>query len=113
MIPQRTLIGIIALLLLGSAGVGFFAFPEEDMILAACVRIGLVMAAIWLALPEAHRIPWWTLGVVAIFLGVFMMLPAPVRWGSILSAPVLALLFWPQIREIYLAYQAGRKQGSK
>lgn len=52
MAETRTKVGWIALVLLVSAGVLWFVTYEVSALLAALARIGMVMAAFWLALPD-------------------------------------------------------------
>ena len=53
---RRTAVGIIALLLLATAGYGFsqHGFDEGDtsFLWNSCLRMGLVFGAVWLALPN-------------------------------------------------------------
>jgi len=59
---RRRAAGIIALLLL-CAGLAIYVWQpnwENAVPLAAiCVRVGLVLGAIWLAYPELKRVPGW------------------------------------------------------
>ncbi len=51
---RRHLLGILSLILLAIAGYGHFALESTDLdyIWNSCWRIGLVMGAVWLALPQ-------------------------------------------------------------
>jgi hypothetical protein len=54
---NRTLVGIIGLGLLGVAGLISLLGAEgnSDLWSGACLKVGLVMAALWLALPSITR----------------------------------------------------------
>ncbi|MFN0051632.1 MAG: hypothetical protein ACKV0T_05540 [Planctomycetales bacterium] len=60
-VAKRLQIGILALLCLGTAvGLWFFSEnPEHDGFLAAITRVGLVLGAIWLALPAKGESVVW------------------------------------------------------
>jgi len=70
---HRPTVGIIALVLLAAAAVGLAFSPQDDPggIWAACLRVGLVVGALWLALPQLRRWPSW-LGK-AILLGALLL----------------------------------------
>jgi hypothetical protein len=57
---HRPTVGAIAIVLIGSWAV-LFLWPQDwhvyQALLAACARVGLVMAAIWLAHPQLARLP--------------------------------------------------------
>jgi len=59
---HRPTVGIIALVLIvGAVVLGIWKPLGEDnpIWLSACVRVGTVMGALWLALPQLERIPHW------------------------------------------------------
>ena len=59
---RRHLAGIISLVLLIVGGLLYFWPPDWENsapLAASCIRIGAVLAAIWLAYPELKRIPGW------------------------------------------------------
>jgi hypothetical protein len=66
---HRPTIGAIAVVLLGAAAVLNF-LPESwgsfPGLLAACLRVGILMAALWLAHPQLHRLPVWLLGSIVV-----------------------------------------------
>lgn len=71
---RRHLIGAIALVLLSVSGI-LLLWPSDwgssyEVALAACLRIGAVMAALWLAYPQLSQLPQWLLVVV---LGVVLV----------------------------------------
>lgn len=67
-IPQRTKVGLISLaLLLAAAALVVWPLSDPSTHVAAqgaFVRIGLIMAAIWLALPQLSVLPRWLLVMV-------------------------------------------------
>ena len=73
---HRPTVGIISLVLLTS-GVAIWLRPLDwegnDALRGALMRLGIVMAAMWLALPQLHRLPGWIIsavGVAAIVIAV-------------------------------------------
>ena len=59
---RRHLAGLISLTLLLVGGFLYFWPPEWENsapLAASCIRIGAVLAAIWLAYPELNRLPGW------------------------------------------------------
>lgn len=58
---RRILIGVVALVCFGAA-VGIWLFttnPEQNALLAAVTRVGIVMGALWLALPkDGANVAW-------------------------------------------------------
>jgi len=54
---NRTLVGVIGLVLLIAAAILGWMGPEggRDMWAGACLKVGLVMSAFWLALPSLTR----------------------------------------------------------
>jgi len=73
---HRPTIGIIALVLLASALLLWLRpldWGGQQALLAACVRVGVVMSALWLAHPQVSRLPAWflpTLLVAAIVVAI-------------------------------------------
>ena len=70
---SRKLLGIIAAVLLVLGGITAFAGPggnSANGFAGGCIRVGLVLGALWLALPQIQttikRLPGW---VAAWFLG--------------------------------------------
>ena len=69
-IPQRTKVGLISLVLL-LVSAALVVWPLSDptthvAVQGACVRIGLIMAAIWLALPQLSVLPGWLVALVTL-----------------------------------------------
>jgi len=59
---HRPTVGIIAVVLLVGAAILWIWKPmgeHNDVWLSGCLRVGPVMAALWLALPQLDRIPNW------------------------------------------------------
>lgn len=93
---HRPTVGVIALLLLaGAAYYQLFPPPPEDAaqtgLEAACVRLGIVMAALWLALPQLERFPWW-IGVAALVVVIVAVLAARPRL-FVYAVPILVALW--------------------
>ena len=68
---NRFSIGVIAIVLLMGAAILWFAAGSQNMWTGACLKVGLVMAALWLALPNGARQGNWghaSLGTVVGFL---------------------------------------------
>ncbi len=97
---RRHLLGLIAAAFLGTWGFLFFYYgPAEGNISLyanVCLRAGLVLAALWLALPQLaamkkHQV-WWTLGTIgAVVLAAAM--PRVIPMLLILLAALLVLQF--------------------
>ena len=103
---HRPTVGIIALLLLAAAGAVHFFSPDRQALLAACLRVGMVMAVLWLALPDAKKpVNWAVMGPLLGLVVAFFLLPKPLKIALVLLSPFLLALLWPQIR--------GFRQGSR
>jgi hypothetical protein len=108
---HRPTVGLIALILLaGAAYYRMFPPPSEDSVQVglegACVRLGIVMAALWLALPQLSRFPWW-IGV-AVLLAVIVAVLASKPRLFVYALPILVAL-WMTRR---MAGASGLKRGS-
>lgn len=95
---NRTLVGLIALICLGGAlGLWIFA-PRDDsqwrMVLAACVRVGCLMTAFWLALPSRHRQAAWANFSQSTFIGILLAIVAVAAKPKvvILLIPILIVI---------------------
>lgn len=87
---RRHAIGIIALCLLLGALV-LWIWPQgtaDAALLGAIVRVGAVMAALWLAYPDVERLPAWTLPAFPVLLLLIAVRP---KWFFLLL-PILILL---------------------
>lgn len=101
---QRHVLGVLALGLLAAGGL-YAVVSDGDLsqspYLAACWRMGVVFAAVWLALPQLaelrlFRNRLWIGGLVVLVIVLW-------RWPRLLPAVVLALLVLailrPRIRQ--------------
>jgi len=91
---MRTQIGIIALVLLAGAALRYLTNRDlADMLLGGLMRIGLIMGAIWLAVPQFTamfaKTPKWLLGALAVSVFVFALRPQLLWW-----VPVALLGLW-------------------
>ena len=86
---RRHILGILALLFL-VGGVAFWIWPPRpgsmEFLHGTCIKVGLVLAAIWAAYPQLVRLPGWVFGAI-----VGVMVLAAIRpkvTGLILIAAV-------------------------
>lgn len=87
---RRPAIGIIALLLLAAAA-ALWKWPVGDgngLYLGACVRVGSVMAVLWLAYDEVSRLPGWVWATVPALLVILAVRP---RW-LLIAIPIVLVL---------------------
>ncbi len=99
---HRPTVGTVALVLLGAAVALWARSPDwdrEQVLLAACVRIGLVMGAIWLAHPQLIKLPAWLPNVMLVVAIVVALKPKLI----VIAVPLLLLLLW-------LRPRSGRRQ---
>ncbi len=87
---HRPTVGLVALLLLGTAGTLLLLRPEEQMWIGACLRVGTVMAALWLALPTLERFPWYFVLGAALVVGLLVSLTRPRALAVLAAALFLA-----------------------
>jgi hypothetical protein len=89
---HRPTVGIIALALL-LAWAALFQWPigseGNEALQGACLRVGVVMAALWSALPQLRRVPGWLVSLV-----VALGLIVAVRPRLILLAVPVLLVVW-------------------
>ena len=94
---HRMLIGIIALALLVTAAVLYAQGLAEKhvLVLSGCLRMGLVLGAIWLAYDQvrdiARKTPPWVAGAILICLLVVVVRPRAIFAVGPLLAGALAL----------------------
>src|SRR4029078_12313896 len=73
-IMHRPTVGVLAILLLLAGGVIYFGGLEEGkagLFQAACLRIGAILATLWVAHPELSRMrPWMITVLVAALIGI-------------------------------------------
>ena len=66
---HRPTVGLLAIALLGS-GIALLIWPQPwdfyQPLLAACWRVGSVMAALWLAHPQVSQLPSWFVATLLI-----------------------------------------------
>src|SRR5262245_55728540 len=92
---NRVTLGLAAVLLLAIGCIVAVQQPEGGAAFAgACVRVGLVLGAIWLALPQVTRFwqqtPKWLLVAAGVALVVCVIHPL----YALAAVPVLALLWF-------------------
>jgi hypothetical protein len=84
---NRPLTGILAVVLLGAGLFLMIAKHQNGQFTAALVRTGLLLGALWLALPTKTRpaawedVSWTSFLIVVIAIGVF--LTSRLRWWSL------------------------------
>lgn len=99
---NRTLVGLIALTCLGAAAAIGVVDTWENLWCAAFMRVGLLMAAFWLALPSGRREAAWAnlspYTIVGALVAVFIV----ARWRSalpiVIGVGALALVLRPRQR---------------
>lgn len=98
---NRTAIGIIALVLL-VGGAGLLIWPLDwdgnQALTAACLRVGIVMGAIWLAMPQLARLPGWLIQAVVVVAVVCAYRPRLALFAVPLLLAYLALVHIPLSR---------------
>ena len=94
---NRTLLGLCALALLFLAGVTLARGTDDSTsasFAAGCLRVGLVLGAMWLALPQINRIlattPRWLL--VAMGIGLVVIIVRPIL--ALIVVPALIALWF-------------------
>ena len=97
---HRPTVGLLAIALL-SAWVALWIWPLEwegnHALQGACLRVGLVMGALWLALPQLHRVPGWLVVLTTVVAVVVALQPR----RAVVLVPVLiaAWLLRPRKRK--------------
>jgi hypothetical protein len=92
---RRILIGLLALLFLGAAvALHFSDFENSVFLLSVCMKVGLVLGAMWFAYDQvlkiSQRSPPWLLGIIGVSLLVIVIRPkAFVIVGPLLAAIAL------------------------
>jgi hypothetical protein len=90
---SRTRVGLISLGLFAVALVVWIGWPEQQMALGACVRVGVLMAAIWLAMPSGDRPAAWATVSKTTVAGFLVLLVGVVRPRYLLAlSPLLVLI---------------------
>ncbi|NQU23175.1 MAG: hypothetical protein HQ567_18000 [Candidatus Nealsonbacteria bacterium] len=90
---RRHAIGILAIVLL-PAGIYLALQPiQGDGLLvgldAACMRVGALMAVLWLAYPQIHRLPAWIWAAIPALVIVLARWP---KWFFVALPIVIALV---------------------
>jgi hypothetical protein len=93
---QRHALGAIALvsLILGIIGIAYYGVDDSQTSLLSgmCLRIGLVLGALWLALPQFKRLsgsaPPWAVGIVTLCLVIVIARPRTI----VVLGPILLVL---------------------
>jgi hypothetical protein len=98
---RRHLIGIIALVLLASfLGMWLWvpvASPNQETLMGAFERVGILMGLFWLAYRDLQRVPAWLLAAIPALLIVLALKP---KWFLFLLPLVVALAFLlPRIKK--------------
>jgi hypothetical protein len=84
---RRALLGLLALVLLAT---GLIAWGgANETISGTSLRLGIVLALVWLAWPQLRRLPVWIVAVVGVALVLAMRWPK-LLWGLL----PLAVLLW-------------------
>ena len=94
---NRTALGLVALLLIAIGGITLWTRGPADEgttpFASGCIRVGLVLGALWLALPQITaffaRAPRWLLVASAIGLIIGAVKP----WLLLIIVPVLGVLW--------------------
>ena len=98
----RTKIGVIGIVLLVAGGYLHWFPPEglsnTDALESACLRVGFMMGALWLAYPELVKLPTW------ISAATFVATPI-IAWR-----PRLALIILPVLLAVWILYPKKKKQ---
>ena len=94
---RKLILGVLAIACLVTAVVVHFCYPDQQAVLSAAIRIGVVLGALWLALPApGERVRWGRMApmlavaVVAIVLTrrmILVLIP-----GLVIAGILLALL---------------------
>ena len=99
---NRTLLGLCALGLLILAGVTLARGTDNSTtasFAAGCLRVGLVLAAMWLALPQINRIlattPRWLL--VALGIGLVVIIVRPILALIVIPLLIALWIFGPRL----------------
>lgn len=86
---HRPTLGVISLVLIIGGAILMLRPIDGDTYLGAIgVRSGLVLGAIWVALPNIRRAPHWLLYAVAVLAGVLIVRPRLVLYALPVAAVV-------------------------
>jgi hypothetical protein len=97
---NRTLVGVLAVICCAGAIAVALAAPEQEALGAACLRVGLLLGAFWLALPTSSRPAAWAnvspYVVVAIVVALLFVRQMRVFIPLLLVVGVLAFFLRPR-----------------
>jgi len=103
---NRISLGIVAIALVVIGVLAMVQYPSEGAAFAgACIRVGLVLGALWLSLPQItyvwSKTPRWLLIVAGVALVVCVVNP----WYFVAAVPILAALWFlgPKVTAIWKA----------
>jgi hypothetical protein len=86
---RRHLIGILAILCLACAvGLWVWPFAGSEPYQSGSLRLGAVLAAMWLAFPDVRRIPTWALLLAPVLLFMLVRFPRQL----LLAIPAILVL---------------------
>ncbi len=89
---RRWLLGVLALLTLVAGAIIVYAEPwggDAKPMGSACLRVGIVLGAAWLAQPELEKIPKWMFMSLLVAVVIICWRPATV----VIVVPALLLLW--------------------
>ena len=91
---NRTMVGLLALVCLGTSLTIWLVSPTEQFWLAAFMRVGLLMLAFWLALPTRSREAAWANVSPKILIGMALAIVVVViRPNAVkVAVPILIVL---------------------
>ncbi|MGH7127927.1 MAG: hypothetical protein ACREJB_02165 [Planctomycetaceae bacterium] len=92
---NRTLVGVLALGCLAAALALWLAGPDQESLSlwqAGFVRVGLVLVALWIALPSRHRPAAWANLSLPMFIGGLIALVALLRIPLRILLPLAVVL---------------------
>mgnify|MGYP007059379974 CR=1 FL=1 len=78
---HRPTIGIIAILLFVTAAC-LFPYASDgtsavQALFAACIKVGILMAVVWLAHPHLSGFPWWLLAIIGAVVAMLLIVRQP------------------------------------
>ena len=89
---HRPTLGVISLILIIGGGILMLRPIDGDSYLGAIgMRSGLVLGAVWLALPNIRRMPHWLLYALAVLAAVLIVRPRLVLYAFPVAAVVAIL----------------------
>ena len=99
---KRTRVGVATLVLLAAAVVLWLVKPANyEVWMAATIRIGLVMGALWLALPQLQQFPNWLTKLAVLALMVVLCLRHPQTLVLVIVVALAIGMLRPRLREMW------------